>query len=108
MLEVDAGANAQDAVIREQRKQNKKISQKREPNMSVDIDAVGTLKLETANVKQVSVQYYIINAELLFSRQPFLKDNTEGFSYVKPVLSLTHSVCREDATDEELNQYTRS
>jgi len=36
--------------------------------MSVDIDAVGTLKLETANVKQVSVQYYIINAELLFSR----------------------------------------
>ena len=50
MIEVDAGANAQDALIREQRKQNKKVSQKREPNLSVEIDAQGTLKLETTNI----------------------------------------------------------
>ena len=61
--------------------------------MSVEIDALGALKLETTNIHQVSVQYYIINAELLFSRQPFLKDNTEGFSYVKPIHSLTHTIC---------------
>ena len=62
---------------------NKKDSKKREPQMNVEIDHKGTLKVESVNVSSLSVKYYIINAELLFSRQPFLKDNTEGFSYVK-------------------------
>jgi hypothetical protein len=30
------------------------------------------------------VKFYIIDAEILFSRTPFLKTNTEEFSYVKP------------------------
>jgi hypothetical protein len=51
--------------------------------MNVEVDHKGTLKVESVNVSSLSVKYYIINAELLFSRQPFLKDNTEGFSYVK-------------------------
>ena len=30
------------------------------------------------------MRFYIIDAEILFSRTPFLKTNTEEFSYVKP------------------------
>ncbi len=37
-----------------------------------------------ANIKHVQVNFYIIDAEILFSRTPFLKTNTEEFSYVKP------------------------
>ena len=36
------------------------------------------------NIKTITVKYYIIDAEILFSRAPFLKENTEEFSYVKP------------------------
>lgn len=89
--------------LREQRKINKKNSQKKEPNMSVAIDRNGTLKIDSVNLHTVSVQYYIINAELLFSRQPFLKDNTEGFSYVKPYHTLTHKVLPETADEQQMN-----
>jgi len=60
--------------------------------MTAEIDTVGTLHIETVNLASITVKYYIINAELLFSRQPFLKDNTEGFSYVKPFHTLTHQM----------------
>jgi hypothetical protein len=76
--------------------------------MTVEIDLQGNLKLETTNIHTVSVKYYIINAELLFSRQPFLKDNTEGFSYVKPFHTLSHTMQNQDVSEEELNQYTRA
>ena len=36
------------------------------------------------NIKKVTLKYYIIDAEILFSRAPFMKENTEEFSYVKP------------------------
>lgn len=43
------------------------------------------LQIEAVNIKgSVSVKFYIIDAEILFSRTPFLKTNTEEFSYVKP------------------------
>ena len=54
------------------------------------------------------MKYYIINAELLFSRQPFLKDNTEGFSYVKAYHALEHSMQPKDVSDELLNQYVKA
>ena len=44
----------------------------------------GILEIESANIKSISVKFYIIDAEILFSRTPFLKTNTEEFSYVKP------------------------
>jgi hypothetical protein len=74
-----------DTKIAEKRKDNKKKSQKREPNLnSVEVDAAGTLKLETVNIREVVVKYYNINAELMFTRAPFIKDNTEAFTYVMP------------------------
>jgi biopolymer transport protein ExbD len=68
MLSVDAGATAVDAQIRDKRAQNKKEAKKREPQLNVEVDAKGTVKIESVNVQSLSVKYYIINAELLFSR----------------------------------------
>ncbi len=36
--------------------------------MTAEIDTVGTLHIETVNLVSIAVKYYIINAELLFSR----------------------------------------
>ena len=65
---------------------NKKSSKRRNPNItSIELDKVtGALTVESVNIKKVSIKYYKINAEILFSRAPFLKDNAESFSYVKP------------------------
>jgi hypothetical protein len=65
---------------------NKKSSKRRDPNItSIELDKVtGALTVESVNIKKVSIKYYKINAEILFSRAPFLKDNAESFSYVKP------------------------
>ena len=68
--------------------------------MNIEVDAKGTLKIESVNISNISIKYYIINAELLFSRQPFLKDNTEGFSYVKAYHSLEYTMQKPDATEE--------
>lgn len=74
-----------DTKIAEKRKENKNKSQKREPNLnSVEVGPNGTLKIESVNIKEVVVKYYNINAELMFTRAPFIKDNTEAFTYVMP------------------------
>ena len=89
-----------DTKIVEKRKDNKKKSQKREPNLnSVEVDAAGTLKLETVNIREVVVKYYNINAELMFTRAPFIKDNTEAFTYVMPFHTERKQMVSADADE---------
>ena len=73
-------------LTEEQRKLKYKKSIKMEPRLTFEISEKdqGVLELESANIKKVSIKFYIIDAEILFSRTPFLKTNTEEFSYVKP------------------------
>jgi hypothetical protein len=47
----------------------------------------------------------MIDAEVLFSRAPFLKNNAEEFSYVKPCLQEKLQMLSEDATLEEMVTY---
>lgn len=69
----------------EKKQENMKNSKIKEPNLSnIQIDEEGTISIESVNIRQVTVKYYMIDAEVLFSRAPFLKNNTEEFSYVKP------------------------
>lgn len=72
-----------ESMTEEQRKQKYKASIKREPRLACELTE-DKLEIEAANIKQVQVKFYIIDAEILFSRTPFLKTNTEEFSYVKP------------------------
>jgi hypothetical protein len=44
----------------------------------------GTLCIDSVNLKSLTVKYYRINVESMFSRTPFLTNSAEGFSYVKP------------------------
>ena len=99
-------ASQSDASMRERKQQNLKASKNTEPNISSSsIDEKGSLTIETVNIKNVLVKYYMIDAEILFSRAPFLKNNSEEFSYVKPCLQLNLAMRPEDATEEELSQF---
>ena len=92
--------------MRERKLQNLKASKDTEPNISSsNIDEKGTLTIETVNIKNVFVKYYMIDAEILFSRAPFLKNNSEEFSYVKPCVQLNVQMRPEDASEEEMKQF---
>ena len=41
--------------------------------------------IEYENVKEVTIKHYVIDPEILFSRAPFLMQNTEDFAYSKPM-----------------------
>lgn len=49
-------------------------------------------------MKQIVVKFYVIDAEILFSRTPFVKEKTEEFSYVKP-----QHVIEKDIISADLN-----
>lgn len=53
----------------------------------------------------VTVKYYTIDAEILFSRAPFLKDNTTEFSYVKPTHVCEVQMYPSDASEEDFAQF---
>lgn len=44
----------------------------------------GQVVVNYQNVKQVRVNYYLMDIELLFSRNPFVQAGTERFSFIKP------------------------
>ena len=48
----------------------------------------GQLSVTCQNIYKLTVKYYLIDAEILFSRSPFVKDQTEQFSYVMPFKSI--------------------
>ena len=66
------------------KKKNYKKSKNLEPTITCELENNDTISIETANIKSVYIKFYIIDVEILFSRTPFLKENTEEFSYVKP------------------------
>ena len=75
--------------LQERKRANMKQSQKREPNISsIEVDDNGDISVESVNIQSITLNYYIIDAEILFSRQPFLQSSTESFSYVKPFFSV--------------------
>ena len=66
---------------RKERTQKKPI--KEEPQL--DISLVGKeLVIGYNAMTEVKVKYYIIDLEILFSRTPFLAQNTDDFSFVQP------------------------
>jgi len=55
--------------LTERKKANMKASLKREPNISnIDINDNGEISIESVNIKEITLNYYIIDAEILFSR----------------------------------------
>ncbi len=75
-----------EGMSEEKRKQKYKKQIKKEPMVTFEISEKeqGVIEVEVANVKSITVKFYIIDAEILFSRTPFIKSNSDEFSYVKP------------------------
>ena len=70
----------------EQKRQAQLSTKKKTPVIhEAKIEAfTGELTIESDNISQLTIKYYLIDAEILFSRSPFVKDQAEQFSYVKP------------------------
>ena len=57
-----------------------------EPSMDLKVEAK-QIKLGYENLKACTVNYYPMDIELLFSRNPFIQDQSAQFSLIRPVLS---------------------
>ena len=47
-------------------------------------DETGAITIESSNIERFEINYYLIDAEILFSRSPFVQNEAATFSYVKP------------------------
>jgi hypothetical protein len=54
-----------------------------EPSLEFQVEA-GAIQLDYQNLKQVRIQYYLMDVELLFSRNPFVRQFRGQFSAIKP------------------------
>lgn len=59
-----------------------------EPALELQVEA-GQIRLDARNLESCTLNFYPMDLELLFSRNPFLSEGTAQFSYVRPVLSQT-------------------
>lgn len=92
-----------DASMKQRKRDQMKKSKKKEPQLNPStLDQDGNLTLESVNIKEITVKYYKIDAEILFSRAPFLKDNAEEFSYVTPYHQQVVEIWPETAIEEDL------
>ena len=66
------------------RKANLKKSINLEPTLHCELEGK-KIKAEYNNIDKFRVKYYVIDPEVMFSRMPFLNQNTEDFAYVKPM-----------------------
>ena len=56
--------------------------------MELQVEA-GRIRLDARNLTRCTLNFYPMDIELLFSRNPFLQEGAAQFSYIRPVLSRT-------------------
>lgn len=79
--DTDSEINLEDI---DKKKENLTKMKKLEPTLDFKINNK-TCSIQYTNIESINVKYYIVNPEILFTRAPFLVQNTQEFSYVKPV-----------------------
>ena len=85
--EIEKGAAAS-AADPENRDQAQGALAATEPTLELQVEA-GRIRLDTRNLDRVVLNFYPMDVELLFSRNPFLQDGAAQFSFIRPVLSQT-------------------
>lgn len=59
----------------------------KEEQLSAEINGK-IIEISSQNISSLTLNYYLIDLEVLFSRNPFvLKEGSEDFSFVKPNVS---------------------
>ena len=54
-----------------------------EPHFEFEVEA-RKIQIHYQNLKEVRVNYYLMDIELLFSRNPFVQQYSTQFSYIRP------------------------
>lgn len=85
--ELESGIAAA-AADPENRDQTQSALAATEPTLDLQVEA-GQIRLDTRHLKTCTLNFYPMDIELLFSRNPFLQDGTAQFSFIQPVLSRT-------------------
>lgn len=84
LKEYDGADVEQSNVEEEERKESiRKKHIQTEVQLAIALDGK-EIVVDYNNIPEVVVKYYTIDLEILFSRTPFLTQNTEDFSYVQP------------------------
>ncbi|MBC8289694.1 MAG: hypothetical protein H8E37_05190 [Planctomycetes bacterium] len=76
-------ASGTEVIDSEDRSQNQTNLASTEPNLDFKVEA-RKVKLNYQNVETVTVNYYEMDIELLFSRNPFVQQVSGAFSYIRP------------------------
>ena len=85
--EIENGAAAT-AADPENRDQAQGALAATEPALDLQVEA-GKIRLDTRNLTTCTLNFYPMDIELLFSRNPFLQDGTAQFSFIRPLRSQT-------------------
>jgi hypothetical protein len=88
---VEEGDFEIDQEDEEKKKQNLKKSKKIEPYLECEIEGQH-INVEYDNIGKISIKYYVIDLEVLFSRTPFLIQNTEDLANAKPFKTVEYDL----------------
>jgi hypothetical protein len=77
-----------------------------EPSFEFQVEG-GQIQLAYQNLKQVRVNYYLMDVELLFSRNPFVQQFRGQFSAIKPNQTVTINLAEGQPADAKAGSGTR-
>ena len=83
-------------------KQLRKELKLTQPSMSFSIDKTNLVIVHT-NISKINIKFYLIDLEILFSRTPSLKSNSNDFSFVQP--NFSHELKVENSTSEAITKF---
>ena len=99
--EIDAGADAEGPGIVDDDDRTQKQTELASTEASIDFTVEsGTIRLRHANLDRVTINYYLMDIELLFSRTPFLGEYSGQFAYVRPNFSTSVELDETSPTTE--------
>ena len=84
--EIDSGNS--DVIDEKNRNQRQAELASTEPSFDLKVEAK-KVRIEYQNLKRASVNYYLMDIELLFSRNPFVQGHSNQFSQILPNLTDT-------------------
>jgi hypothetical protein len=79
----------------------------KQPSITLDQDG-GRVLLTAKNLQQVQVKYYLMDIELLFSRNPFVVQGHDSVPVIQPNLTTTVAVSGDQAVELKLPESIRN
>jgi len=78
--------NNQQMIIDEENERKLKVMQivEKAPKLSFTLKDKKSIEILFNNLSEITINFYFINIEILFSRNPFIQQNTDNFLYVNP------------------------